>query len=77
MSWTKNTPVIIPGTVFVGGLGREVGEEQLEEIFSMLGKVEKVVVVMEKDGGYGFVTFEDYMVLRKVEQEEITGGGRL
>ena len=77
MSWTKNTPVIIPGTVFVGGLGREVGEEQLEEIFSMLGKVEKVVVVMEKDGGYGFVTFQDYMVLRKVEQEEITVGGRL
>ena len=77
MSWTKNTPVIIPGTVFVGGLGREVGEEQLEEIFSMLGKVEKVVVVMEKDGGYGFVTFQDYMVLRKVEQEEIIVGGRL
>ena len=77
MSWTKNTPVIIPGTVFVGGLAREVGEEQLEEIFSMLGKVEKVVVVMEKDGGYGFVTFQDYMVLRKVEQEEITVGGRL
>ena len=77
MSWTKNTPVIIPGTVFVGGLAREVGEEQLEQIFSMLGKVEKVVVVMEKDGGYGFVTFQDYMVLRKVEQEEITVGGRL
>ena len=41
MSWTKNTPVIISGTVFVGGLVMEVGEEQLEEIFSMVGKVEK------------------------------------
>ena len=45
MSWTKNTPA-----VYVGGLGREVGEEQLEEIFSMFGKVEKMVVVVEKDG---------------------------
>ena len=47
----------------------------MEEIFFMLGKVEKVVVLMEKDGGYGFVTFQDYMVLRKVEQEEITVRG--
>jgi RNA recognition motif-containing protein len=71
MSWTKNTPVIIPGTVFVGGLQREVREEQLEEIFSMFGKVEKVAVVVEKDGGskgYGFVTFQDEKVLRKGEQ---------
>jgi hypothetical protein len=49
----ENTPVIIPGTVFMGGLGMKVGEEQLEEIYSMFGKVEKVekvVVVVEKDG---------------------------
>ena len=80
MSWNMNTPVIIPGTVFVGGLGREVGEEQLKEIFSMFGEVEKVVVVMEKDRsskGYGFVTFQDEMVLRKMEREEIIVGGRL
>ena len=80
MSWNMNTPVIIPGTVFVGGLGKEVGEEQLKVIFSMFGEVEKVVVVMEKDGGskgYGFVTFQDDMVLRKVEQEGIIVGGRL
>ena len=80
MSWTMITPVIIPCTVFVGGLGKEVGEEQLEEIFSVFGKVKKGVVVVEKDGGskgYGFVTFQDEMVLRKVEQEEIIIGGRL
>ena len=46
----ENTPFIIPGTVFMGGLGMKVGEEQLEEIYSMFGKVEKVVVVVEKDG---------------------------
>ena len=80
MSLNMNTPFIIPGTVFVGGLGREVGEEQLKEIFSMFGEVEKVVVVMEKDPGskgYGFVTFQDEMVLRKMEREEIIVGGRL
>ena len=61
MSWTKNTPA-----VYVGGLGREVGEEQLEEIFSMLGKVEK-----EKEGGskgYGFVTFQDEIVSNNDEK---------
>ena len=36
-SWNMNTALIIPGTVFVGGLGREVGEEQLKVIFSMFG----------------------------------------
>ena len=39
-----------------------------------------MVVVMEKDGGskgHGFVTFQDDMVLRKVEQEEIIVGGSL
>jgi hypothetical protein len=34
----------------MGGLGMKVGAEQLEEIYSMFGKVEKVVVVVEKDG---------------------------
>ena len=52
MSWTKNSHVIIPGTVFVGGLGMEMGEEQLEVIFSMLGKVKKVMV--ENDGPLSF-----------------------
>ena len=49
MSRTKNTPVIIPGCVFVGSLGREVGEDQLEEIFTIFGMVEKVVVVRKTD----------------------------
>ena len=69
MSWNMNTPVTIPGTVILGGLGRE---EQLKEIFSMFGKLEKVVVVMEKvrgSKGYGFVTFQDEMVFRKMEQD--------
>ena len=79
-SWAKSKPVIVPDTVFVGGLGVQVGEEQLEKVFSVFGQVKKVLVVMDIDGlskGFGFITFHDCNVLRKVEQAEVVAGGCL
>lgn len=49
--------------LFIGGLGRNVEKEDLEDYFSQFGKLTDCAVVLTKDTGekrgFGFVEYED------------------
>ena len=47
-----------PLRVFVGGLGRDVTEEALKELFSTAGAITEVVIKAHRKG-FAFVTFEN------------------
>ncbi|XP_024184881.1 heterogeneous nuclear ribonucleoprotein 1 [Rosa chinensis] len=60
--------------IFVGGITGEVDEDILEEHFSRYGVVEECVIVLDKitrqPREFGFVTFTDPLVAKRVLEEE-------
>lgn len=56
--------------LFVGGLKREVTEEDLSDYFGSLGKVKSVEIIKHRDTGasrgFAFVTFEDHDFVDKI-----------
>jgi RNA recognition motif-containing protein len=68
-----------PGKIFVGGLVSETSEADLKHYFNVYGEVVDVVVMRDKitgnGRGFGFVTFADMEVAKKVaaQKHEVRG----
>ncbi|KAK1948561.1 putative RNA-binding protein C25G10.01 [Phytophthora citrophthora] len=74
--------VVNPGNnVYVANLATRVGEQDLQELFSKYGRVDKCEVIVDpvtkESRGFGFVTFEDIRdaedAVKELNNQEIQG----
>lgn len=75
-SQTKSTKPVVPPymkdnrKIFVGGLGKQVTNENFHQYFEQFGDIIDSIVMIDKETGrhrgFGFVTFADSDVARKV-----------
>ena len=56
--------------IFVGGLPRELGDEEFREFFAKFGDITDAIIIKEaatqRPRGFGFVTFKDSKAVTKV-----------
>lgn len=64
--------------LFVGGLSRDTKDESLREYFEKFGEMTDCVVIRDsttkESRGFGYVTFQDYKVTKKVLEAKRTDG---
>lgn len=64
--------------LFVGGLNRETSDDTLREYFEKYGELTDCVVIRDSETkqsrGFGYVTFKDYRVTKKVLEVKRTEG---
>ncbi|XP_031556102.1 glycine-rich RNA-binding protein 10-like [Actinia tenebrosa] len=64
--------------LFVGGLNRETSDDNLREYFEKYGELTDCVVIRDSETkqsrGFGYVTFKDYRVTKKVLEVKRTQG---
>ncbi|MEE6516293.1 hypothetical protein FKM82_025624, partial [Ascaphus truei] len=64
---------IMVNTVFVGGIDIRMDEIEIRDFFARFGTVKEVKIITDRTGvskGYGFVSFYDYIDVRKIVESQ-------
>ncbi|XP_053926529.1 protein boule-like [Cuculus canorus] len=69
---STTSEILIPNSVYVGGIDFKTDENELRKLFTQYGSVKDVRIVTDRTGaskGYGFITFETQEDAQKILQE--------